>query len=273
MASQLFVVSDPPHGTVDQDEVAALLGIDIDVLRLKIGFPAPEVLAANDPEPALAVAERLERTGMSVKALDGASLAGVPWPALVSSCYFDESALTARVGDEAIVVPYEAPIAVVSFTPPADFDGPGAEAIPAVRAAGAGRALAEAIQFLPGTDVYVPRPGGLRRITFVGGVTDFGGLPSQPGSATAEVLEATVAELARRYPHAAVDTRLENVRPRRKFAMGDESFDLDMRKLFSYGTLLLRQALMAVDPELGDLPQYELGSRVAWALSRSDGAR
>ena len=72
-----------------------------------------------------------------------------------------------------------------------------------------------------------------------------------------------------RFEHADVDTRLEHVRPRRRFSMGDESFDIDMRKMFSYGTLLLRQALMAVSPELGDLPQYELGTRVAYILNRA----
>ena len=128
--------------------------------------------------------------------------------------------------------------------------------------------LAEAIQFMAGLDVYVPLRGGLRRIALVQGLTDFGGLGDRASGQASRDLETMVAELDRRYPDGVVDTRLEHVRPRRKFAMGDESFDLDLRKLFSYGTLLLRQALMAVDAGLGDLTQYELGSRVAWVLDR-----
>ena len=78
-----------------------------------------------------------------------------------------------------------------------------------------------------------------------------------------------LAELDRRFDQPTIDTRLENVRPRQRFAMGDDTFDMDLRKLFSYGTLLLRQALMAVSPELGSLTQYELGCRVAYVLNRT----
>jgi hypothetical protein len=212
---------------------------------------------------------RLHATGLSVAAFDGAELAALPWPELVSSFSFGDGELTAHMGEEAFVIPGDAPITVVYYKPPPDFSGPGEDAVLAARTAGRGRVLAEAIQFMAGADVYVPSPEGIRRICFVSGPTDFGGLGERGGSSPGQNLELTVAELGRRYPRGVVDTRLENVRPRRKFAMGDDSFDLDLRKLFSYGTLLLRQALMAVDPELGDLPQYELGSRVAYVLNRT----
>jgi hypothetical protein len=252
---------------VDHQAVADLLGLDVQAMRLKIGFPAPEVLAATDPEPAREMADRLHATGLRVASFDGSELSALPWPELVSSFYFDEDALTARVGDEAVVVPYDAPVTIVYYKPPPDFQGPGEDAVSAARTAGRGRVLAEAIQFMAGADVYVPHAAGMRRVCFVSGPTDFGGLGERQGSGPAQNLELMVAELSRRFENGVVDTRLENVRPRRKFAMGDDSFDLDMRKLFSFGTLLLRQALMAVDPELGDLPQYELGSRVACVLN------
>ena len=80
---------------------------------------------------------------------------------------------------------------------------------------------------------------------------------------------AMLTECERRFSHIEVDQRLSGVLPRQRFAMGDMRFDPDMRKNFSYGTLLLRQALNSVSPELGDLTQFELGSRLAYVLSRA----
>ena len=65
--NQLFVVTDPPHRDVDHQTVAHLLGLDVQAMRLKIGFPAPEVVAATDPEPAHELADRLLDTGLNVR--------------------------------------------------------------------------------------------------------------------------------------------------------------------------------------------------------------
>ena len=46
---------------------------------------------------------------------------------------------------------------------------------------------------------------------------------------------------------------------------------MDLRKLFSFGTLLLRQVLESISPELRDIPQYELGSRLAYLMSQQSG--
>ena len=64
-----------------------------------------------------------------------------------------------------------------------------------------------------------------------------------------------------------LDTRLENVRPRQRFIMGEAGFDPDQRKRYSFGTLLLCHILDSISPELRDVPQYELGSRLGYALS------
>jgi hypothetical protein len=65
-----------------------------------------------------------------------------------------------------------------------------------------------------------------------------------------------------------VDARLDNVRPRRRFVAGDGGFDMDLRKHYSFGTLLLRHALEEISPDLKDLPHYEFGSRLACALGK-----
>ena len=89
-----------------------------------------------------------------------------------------------------------------------------------------------------------------------------------PGATPGESLAVTASECERRFDHFALDMRLTGVLPRQRFAMGDPTFDPDIRKNFSYGTLLLRQALYTVSAEPGDPTQWELGSRLAYVLKQ-----
>ena len=267
MQTQLFVATNPPHREVDQQTVADLLGLEVQATSLKIGFPAPEVLAATDPEPARDFAARMHETGLSVTLFDGKELAVLPWPEVVSSFALGAEGLEAQVRQSTVTVPWDTPVTAVYWKPPPDFASPVVP-VSALKAL-SGPDLTEAVQFQAGIDLFYSEAGEIRRLSIVRGVTDFGGLDGLGGASPTEQLEVMLAELDRRFDHPTIDTRLENVRPRQRFAMGDDTFDMDMRKLFSYGTLLLRQALMAVSPELGSLTQYELGCRVAYVLNRS----
>jgi hypothetical protein len=84
-------------------------------------------------------------------------------------------------------------------------------------------------------------------------------------------MAATLAECVRRFTDLELDTRLDGVRPRSRFVMGIKNFDYDLRKLYSYGTLLLRQVLDSISPELRDLTHYDLGSRLAYVVSKQRG--
>ena len=160
--------------------------------------------------------------------------------------------------------------AFAGVTPPSEGsdtdDAPPADA--AVAAGAHGASLAEAIQWMAILDLYVTLDGELRRVSIVRDVTDFSGLGALRMPTANENMAATVAEVGRRFRRIDLDARLAGVLPRRRFAMGDTTFDPDLRKNFSYGTLLLRQALASVSPELGDLTQYEFSSRLAYVLSR-----
>ena len=269
MQPQILVVSDPPHVEVNRDAVAAILGMDVTDARVKIGFPAPEVFAASDEDRAREFATSLRAAGMSVKILDGQDLATIPWPVPVSSFSFGVDWLAARVGDEDVEIPYDTPLLGVYCKPPSDFDRePATGLVPGDR----GLAIAEAIEWSTNLDLYFQRGGGVQRISIVREHVDFSGLGDRSLVTAEENMELTVSELEHRFPNLRLDRRLENVRPRTRLKLGDSTFELDMRKLFSFGTLLLRQVLESVEPGLGDMTQHEFGSRVAYLLSDQSGS-
>lgn len=278
MQPQILVVTDPPHEKVDHDGVAALLELDVEDAKLKLGFPAPEVLLAADPRPAVDFAEALRNLGLRVAVVDGRELAKVPWPAPVSSFAFGGDSLVAQVGDSVVEYGYDEHVLAVHCRPPSGFSPPASQAEPAATeappAGDDGLAIAESIQWAASIDLYVTRGGSVERASIVEGRTDFSGL-GNPGEASAtEDMTATLTECVRRFTDLELDTRLEGVRPRSRFVMGIENFDYDLRKLYSYGTLLLRQVLDSISPELRDVTHYDLGSRIAYVVSkqRGDGA-
>jgi hypothetical protein len=130
-------------------------------------------------------------------------------------------------------------------------------------------AIAEALDGMAILDLYTFTDGELDRITIANDVADFAAGVGMEGGLPADRLKAMLAECARRFERLTVDARLENVRPRRRFVPGDAGFDMDMRKHYSFGTLLLRHALEEISPQLKDLPHYEYGSRLACVLGKS----
>jgi len=264
LQTQILVVSDPPHREVNRDAVAAILGMEVADAGVKIRFPAPEVLAASDEDRALEFATSLRAAGMTVKIIDGHALATIPWPVPVSSFSFGVDWLAARVGDEDIEIPYDTPLAGVYCKPPWDFD-PGP--VPGLAPGDRGLAIAEALEWSTNLDLYFRRDGEVQRMSIVQDHVDFAGLGDRLLDTAEENMALTVKEFEHRFPNLELDRRLENVRPRTRLKLGDDTFELEMRKLFSFGTLLLRQVLESVETGLGDLTQYEFGSRVAYLVS------
>ena len=270
LETQLLVVSDPPHREVDHEATAETLRLSLDDTRKKIAFPAPEVLAASDRDHATEIAASLSGAGVTVRIIDAQELVGIPWPAPVSWFEFGDGRLIARFQDYEVELPFDSVVSGVYCKPPPGFSagGPSKAAAPALGLGNNGVGVAEAIQWMANLDLYSDSGGEIQRISIVQDVADFSGLGDKAGPSATESMAATVRECERLFTRMTLDTRLETVRPRHRFIMGADDFDLDMRKLFSFGTLLLRQVLASVSPELGDLTQYELGSRLGYVLSR-----
>lgn len=253
MQPQILVVSDPPHGDVDYEAIARMLGLEPSDVRLKAAFPAPEVLAASDRVRAEALGRSLSQEGLSIRIVDGYELADVPWGEVASDVSVGESALSATLpGGGTVELPYRIPLLGVFLEPPAELerapDAPLGD-LGTVK----GPALADALEWSTHLDLYYGEAGETRRIVLVDDAGDL------------------VDEIQERFVELDMDRRLENVRPRQRFVAGEAGFDPDLRKAFSFGTLLLRQVMESISSELRDIPQYEFASRLSYVMrSRSD---
>lgn len=263
MQPQILVVTDPPHGSVDIPAAASILGLSEHDTGLKMAFGAPEVLMATDLEPARVMAAELRAAGVSVKVLDGAVLQRLPWPTPALSFAFGKNGLVADTPEGVVSIGWDTPVLAVYCRPPADFNAPDTPPVEDGNAL-SGAEVAEASQWGALLDLYVQRDGVTRRLLVSEALTDFSAL-AMSGPA-GDVVAQTAAHCRERFGKLVLDDRFDRVRPRARFKMGDESFDLDMRKLFSYGTLLLQQVLASVSDDLGNLTQYEYGSRLVHAL-------
>ncbi len=179
---------------------------------------------------------------------------------------FGPSGLEGRFRDTDVLVRYDEPVLAVYCRPPVGYVRPSS---PALADARSGLAVAESIDGMTILDLYVDRPGGLERITIADGVTDFSSLGALRRATPAENVDAVFDECRRRFADVKVDARLDGVRPRRRFVAGEANFDMDLRKHYSFGTLLLRHALDSISSDLKDLPHYEYGSRLACAIYRT----
>jgi len=248
-----LVVSDPPHGEVDLEAAAKLLELDGFATRLKSSFGAPEVMHASDRAEAIAFGGALQRTGFRVQILEGATLTDPQWPDPISGLVFDASSLQATTPAAGVRVPYDAQVLAVVCQPPNYRHTRAPEELARAIASGHGPTIAEAIQHMSVVDLYFRDAGALRRVTIV---------PERLRLETEVVLK----DMGRRFKHLTVDARLKGVRPRAPFSIG-QGFDGSERRRYSFGTMMLRQVLESIAPELRAIPQYEFGSRLAYALS------
>ena len=253
MAIPTLVVSNPPHGEVDLEAAAKLLKLDSFAAGLKATFAAPEVMSASGPEEAAEFAAAVRNTGFTVSILPGEVLAGLPWPDPVSSLVFDISYLQATIRDQSVRISYDAEVVGVYCRPPADRSLRKTIDLDRAVASGHGPTIAEAIQWRSILDLYFVGEESLRRVTVVPGTLQLDG--------------ARLLKELRRFKHLRLDDRLSGVRPRAAFVLGSAGHEGPERRRYSFGTLLLREVLESISPELRAVPQYEFGSRLAYALS------
>ncbi len=262
----MLVVADPPHGMVDHQAVADALGLELDHTSPKIRFGAPELMRAAEAARVLPFSHLLRDAGLRVVVIEGEALARVPWPAPVSTLTFAPQGLAGRFRDRDLLIRYDEPVLGVLCRPPAGYTRPSA---PPLESASEGLAIAESIDGMTILDLYVEREGVLERVTVAMEAIDPTSLGSLRRPSPADSMSAVIEECTRRFPRFWLDARLDGVRPRRRFVPGEGGFNADLRKHYSFGTLLLRHALGSISDDLKDLPHYEFGSRLSCAVAQA----
>ena len=180
-------------------------------------------------------------------------MADPPWPEPVSTLALDESGLRATTRQDSFLIGSQEEVFGVYCRPPQDFRMEAAVDPAQAIASGHGPTIAEAIQWMGILDLYTRADGVLRRVTIVPELLDL-----DPG----EVVE----EVTGRLKGLQLDRRLDGVRPRGRFVMGEGDFDPDQRKRYSYGTLLLCHVLESISEELRNITHYEFASRLAYSM-------
>ena len=168
MEASTLVVSDPPHQEqVDLEKVAELLGLDVYVAKLKVDFPAPEILSVSGPEEAVEFATALRAAGLSVSVQTGAEMKDPAWPEPVSTVALDESGLRATTLSDSIEIGVDEDVFGVYCCPPADFKMDATVDPRQALSSGHGPTVAEGIQWMGILDLYTRAGGSLRRVTIV----------------------------------------------------------------------------------------------------------
>ncbi len=287
MTTHILVISNPPHGEVDLAGAAPSLGLAAAEVRMKANYPVPEIwLAAEDEASMAEAAEGLRGAGLQVVVVAGQRVSEVPPWSTVNSFAFGDSALSLRLEDGEVELPYGSHVIAVYCTPRGAVEearrvgGGGLTEGLRQRSSGifmardslvgfgalGGRSSQSGDEAAPAeaafVDLYATAAGTPRRLSVAVGKVDFSGLGEQQLPNMIGNLEIFVQEFESRFEGGTVDRRLLDMQPRqRPMVGGGESQE---RKGFSYATQALSKLLESIEPDLKDVSQFELSSRLAF---------
>jgi hypothetical protein len=273
LASPILVVSNPPQGVLDARRAAPPLGLTPAEATLKVHYPVPEIwLAFDGRAEAQVTAQELMAAGLHVTLVPAEELANVPPRTEVRSFTIQEAGLALTLTDETIALARDAPVIAV-FCAPREAGGgasegrpPGSRTSEPMRAVGEHAVVQDTRGFL---DLYLTHKGALRRVSVVQGVTDFSGFGESALPSPAGNLIKFVAEIEAHFKAAQVDRRLALLQARRRTSTtGVQARVGPSRKGLTYGTTELKELLGAIAPELKDVSEYELSSRLAYMTRR-----
>ncbi len=116
----------------------------------------------------------------------------------------------------------------------------------------------------PFLDLYLTGGDSLRRIGFVQYGLDFSGLGDLMLARASDNMVMLVAECDDRFCETEFDRRPVQMHPRKRLVVGRGMPGDAARKGFSFATTALSSLLESVAPELKDLNQFELASRLCF---------
>ena len=293
MTTYTLVVSNPPHGEVDLARAAPSLGLAPAEVRMKANYPVPEIwLAAEDESSMAAAADGLRGAGLQVAVVAGQRLSEVPPRSTVNSFAFGDSALSLRLEDGELELPYDSQVTAVYCTPRGAVEearrtgGGGLTEGLRQRSSGifmardslvgfgalGGRSSQSGDEAAPVeaafVDIYASAAGTPQRLSVVVGDVDFSGLGGEQLPNLIGNLEIFVQEFESKFEGGTVDRRLLDMRARQRPMVGGGSAEAPERKGFSYATQALAMLLESISPDLEGISQFELSSRLAFLTTK-----
>ena len=281
MSARHLLISNPPHGDVNALEAASHFGLTAAEVGMKANYGLSEIWFADEDEAKLQeVADALEAAGLNVILVPGGDLIEIPGQTPAESFAFTDEGLQVDLADPTQTVAYDAPVIAVYGRPRVDMqEGKTPARSIASQVSSWGRAgvrrpsspdaVVGGVGVSPFLDLYTRSDTGLLRISIVQEVTSFSQLPDNPSHGLS-TMRNLVAECENRFENAYVDRRLVDMGLRgiARVVTG-ASPDDPVRTGFSYATEALAELLGSLSPDLKDLHQTDLSSRLAYLTARS----
>ena len=294
MENPTLVISNPPHEDIDPALAAPCFGLSPAEVRMKANYPVPEIWFADSEggpvDPTIGI---LQTAGMSVVSIEGRKLADIPAQSIVKSFAFTEAGLTITLENSQVDLSHDGALIAVFCQPRAGSaraSGVGANPLTeglrqrksgvfiardSLMGFGGGRSSSageeEEERESPFLDIYVP--GGSEdsppmRLAVVQDQVDFSGLGDLELPRKNDNMVMFVAEFEGKFTGARLDRRLDDMQPRTRAMVSKRTPISGERKGFSFATAALSQLLESISPDLKDLNQFELASRLAYLTAQ-----
>lgn len=300
MADQSLIVSNPPQDEVDFKQAARLLDLTSAEVRMKANYPVPEIwLADTAADKMEETAQELRDAGLRAVVFPGRDLCTVPPQVKVKSFSFTDDGLIVRLEDsDEVQLPYDTPIVAVFCQPHSQvsanvrrsggsslteslgrrqsavflsrdslvgFGGLGGR----TSSVGLGLEEDEASKDAAFLDIYVPGESELRRFSVIQKHVEFSGLGEMQLPRASDNMVMLVAECEDRFTEGRVDRRLMGMYPRQRPLVATLVTTVHaQRKSYSFATEALARLLESISPDLKQLGQLDLSSRLAYLTSR-----
>ncbi len=245
MAETYLLISNPPHGEIEAQDIAKVFGFTPIEARMRVHFPAPEIwFASEELESLKESAAALQRAGARVKILKGSLLSQIPLPDAVKSFSFDTAHFTARLASgTATTLPYPAR-AVMVASRPENLTGDGGPQDPII---GDHDAPPSAdTSFL---DAFFLTDSSVLRTTIFWDNVDYTGLGPDLKEEAKENQDELVQQLKNRFAKHDIDDRLVDAPAPKPTMVSGKTIPVIMEM---------------IDPALRDLTRADLRSRLAF---------
>jgi hypothetical protein len=280
MNARYLLVSNPPHGDVNAVEAAPHFGLSAAEVQMKANYGLPEIWFAEEDEDRLSVrCSELEATGLRTVLVSVDELLEVGPQRPAESFVLTDEGLHAVCDGTEPTIAFDAPTIAVVCRPRNEDEGARLPTRSAASRFSSWKRRAPPLRSpdldlagfgsTPFLGLYTTGSDGPLRISIVQEITSFPVLPADlpHGLSTMRNL---VSEWESRFEKTYMDHRLVDMRLRgASSVVTGEQLPQPVRSGFSYATEALASLLSSLSPDLRDVGQADLSSRLAYLTDRS----